>query len=343
MERHGRRILISRLSAIGDCIHSAPVLCALRKAYPTAFIAWVVEGRNGELLRGHPALDDLIVVKRGWLKSFSAIRELRSKLRALRFEVAIDTQGLTKSAVVSWLSGAKMRIGYGGVDGREASRWLNNVLLTPKKTHVVERNLELLDALGITRPHVRFDLPECAEDAAMANQLLSSLGGKPIAIINPGAGWPSKLWPRDRFAAVTRHLGEQHGISCAVVWAPGVEQTWADEIAVGSAGHAIVAPPTTLTQLAALCRRAKLFVSADTGPLHIAAAVNTPCVGLFGPMPAERNGPYGPGNIAVQEMVLSGRSRDRRNAGPESMDAISVAKVCAACDQLLSAGQRQTA
>jgi heptosyltransferase-1 len=343
MQRHGRRFLISRLSAIGDCIHSAPVLCALREAYPTAFIAWVVEGRNGELLRGHPALDELIVVKRGWLKSFSAVRALRRQLRDLRFDVAIDTQGLTKSAMVSWLSGAKTRIGYGGVDGREFSRWMNNVLITPRSTHVVDRNLELLRALEIERPNIRFDLPEFAEDAAAAIQMMAACNGKRFAIINPGAGWPSKLWPRDRFAAVAKHLGQQHNLISIVVWAPGIEQTWAAEIAAASAGHAIVCPPTTLSQLAALCRHAELFVSSDTGPLHIAAAVGTPCVGLFGPMPAERNGPYGSGHITLQEMVLSGRSRDRRNAGPESMEAISAVKACAACDQLLSARRRQSA
>ena len=344
------RILISRLSAIGDVIHTLPVLCALRDAMPEAFIAWVVEGRNGELLRGHPALDELIVVKRGWLKSWSAVRALRRQLRALRFDTAIDVQGLTKSAIVSWLSGARTRIGYSGVDGRELSPWLNNARIAPTALHVVDRNLELLTALGIERPVVRFDLPESATDAAMADGWSSHFSGqaaaaKPAkagtpaddyAVINPGAGWKSKLWPRDRFAAVARHLGERHGMRSLVVWVPGQEKLWAEEIVTWAAGHATLAPPTTLTELAAICRRAALFISSDTGPLHIAAAVGTPCIGLFGPMPAERNGPYGTNHLAIQEMRLTGRSRDRRNAGPESMEAISVEHVFRACDAMLA-------
>jgi heptosyltransferase-1 len=331
------RILISRLSAIGDVIHTVPVLCALRDSIPDAFIAWVVEGRNGSLLEGHPALDELIVVKRRWLKSPSAVLELRSKLRKLRFDTAIDVQGLTKSAVVSWLSGAKTRIGYAGVDGRELSPWLNNLRVLPTAIHVVDRNLELLKPLGIPRPNVRFELPAADTDAVAIERLITAIGWQSgFAIINPGAGWKSKLWPRDRFAAVARHLGEHHGLPTLVVWAPGIEQDWAREIVNQSAGHARVAPATTLAELAALCRRAAIFISSDTGPLHIAAAVGTPCVGLFGPMPAERNGPYGARNIALQKMLLTGRSRDRRNAGPESMEAIGTDRVCTACDELLT-------
>jgi lipopolysaccharide heptosyltransferase I len=326
------RFLISRLSAIGDVMHTLPVLCALREAFPTAFIAWVVEGRNGELLRGHPALDELIVVKRGWLKSWVAVRELRSKLKALQFDTAIDVQGLTKSAIVSRLSGAKTRIGYAGTDGRELSRWLNNVWIEPTATHVVDRNLELLAPLGIVRPTVRFDLPVIASAEALADRTVS---GK-FAVINPGAGWKSKLWPRDRFAEVARHLGDLHGLAPLVVWAPGEEKDWAEEIVGDAADYATLAPPTSLVELAAICRRASLFIGSDTGPLHIAAAVGTPCVGLFGPMPAERNGPYGPQHIALQKMTLTGRSRDRRNAGPESMLAITAEEVCQACDQLLA-------
>lgn len=333
------RILISRLSAIGDVMHTLPVLCALRDSLPGAFIGWVVEGRNGELLRSHPALDELIVVKRGWLKSWSAVRELRNRLRALQFDTAIDVQGLTKSAIVSWLSGAKTRIGYAGIDGRELSPWLNNVRVVPTGAHVVDRNLELLKPLGIDCPAVRFDLPKSPTDATIVQRVAM----QDFAVINPGAGWKSKLWPRDRFAAVARHLGERHGVESLVVWAPGDEKSWAEEIVSLARGHANLAPPTTLTELAAICRQAKLFISSDTGPLHIAAAVGTPCIGLFGPMPAERNGPYGSQHISLQRITLSGRSRERRNAGPESMEAITVEDVCQACERLLRRREKRCA
>ena len=115
-----------------------------------------------------------------------------------------------------------------------------------------------------------------------------------FAVINPGAGWPSKLWPPERFAAVARYLGHDRGLASLVVWAGPEEQAWARTIVAGSEGHARLAPPTSLVELAAVLRRARLFISSDTGPLHLAAAVDTPCVGLFGPMPAGATGPTVP-------------------------------------------------
>jgi ADP-heptose:LPS heptosyltransferase len=160
----------------------------------------------------------------------------------------------------------------------------------------------------------------------------------PFAVINPGASWPSKRWPPERFAAVARHLGQSRGLGSLVVWAGDEERGWAEQIMAGSAGHATLAPPTTLGELAAIVRRAAIFVGSDTGPLHVAAAVGTPCVGLFGPMPSERNGPYGPQHITVQKMWLTGTGRDRRTAGPGSMEAIAVEHVTEACDRILDRG-----
>lgn len=338
------RILIVRLSAIGDVVHGLPVLNALRDAIPQAHLAWVVEGRTADLLRGHQALDELIVVPRRWLKSPREVWKLWRRLRASRFDVTIDLQGLSKSAVAARLSGARRRLGFDGADGREISRWLNNELVTPTAEHVVDRNLQLLGPL-INGAHVaRFDLPESPADAAFALQVRSELGlTGGHAVINPGAGWSSKLWPPDRFAAVARHLGHSRALSTLVVWGGEQERIWAEQIVAASAGYAKLAPPSTLCQLAALVRGARVFVGSDTGPLHIAVAVGTPCVGLFGPMPARRNGPYGAQHIAIQHVCLTGTSRERRSAGPESMLAISVAHVTAACDELLARDARRHA
>jgi lipopolysaccharide heptosyltransferase I len=340
------RILIVRLSAIGDVLHGLPVLCALRAARPEAFIAWVVEGAAAQLLQGHPALDEVITVPRKWLKSPQTVLGLRRRLQALRFNVAIDMQGLTKSAVAARLSGAARRIGFEGADGRELSRWLNNELVLPTRTHVVDRNLELLRALGIERPEVRFDLPDQPSDRDSARRMLVELGlPTPFAVINPGAGWPSKLWPPVRYAGVARHLGTRHAMRSLVVWAGSEEHGWAQQIVAASRGFAVLAPRTSLRELAALTRLSSLFVGSDTGPLHLAVAVGAPSVGLFGPVAAERNGPYGREHVAVQKMRVSGGSRERRNAGPESMLAIAVEDACAACDRILSRGQeaRRTA
>jgi lipopolysaccharide heptosyltransferase I len=331
------RVLIVRLSAIGDVLHGLPVLNALRDALPAAWLGWIVEGRTAELLQGHRALDEVIQVPRGWLKSPATVWRLRRRLRALRIEVAIDLQGLTKSALAAWLSGARRRIGPAGAEGRELSSWLNNERVEPRAAHVVDRYLELLRPLGIHPVQARFDLPEPAPAAVMAGQTLAGLGlNSGFAIINPGAGWPSKLWPPDRFAQLARHLGHRRGVPSLVVWAGPQEHAWADEIVRASAGQARLAPPTSLVELAALCRRARLFIGSDTGPLHLAAAVGTPCVGLFGPMPAARNGPYGAQHIALQQVLLTGSSRERRTANNESMQAIPVDQVAAACDTILA-------
>ena len=330
-------ILIVRLSAIGDVVHGLPVLNALRDAVPQAHLAWLVEGRAVDLLRGHRALDELIVVPRRWLKSPGEVWKLWRRLRASRFDVTIDLQGLSKSAIAARLSGARRRLGFDGADGREISRWFNNELILPTAEHVIDRNLEMLGSLVNGPRVVRFDLPESPADAAFACQVRSELGlTGAYSVINPGAGWPSKLWPPDRFAAVARHLGQARSLSTLVVWGGAQERTWAEQIVAASAGHARLAPPTTLCQLASLVRGARLFVGSDTGPLHIAVAVGTSCVGLFGPMPAGRNGPYGPQHIAVQQVCLTGKSRERRTAGPESMLAIRVEHVAVACDELLA-------
>jgi len=335
------RVLIVRLSAIGDVIHGLPVLNAVRRAMPEASIGWVVEGRAGDLLRGHSALNEVIGVPRGWLKSPKEVLKLRRKLKEFRPDITLDLQGLTKSAVAAWISGAQRRIGFSGPDGRELSQWLNNERVAPTTTHVIDRTLELLQPLNITPAPAEFNIPETAADAATARRIIESFfGSSRFAIINPGAGWPSKVWPAERFGAVGKYLG-LCGIPSLVVWAGPQEKAWAETIVAESSGHTQLAPPTTLTELASVAGKASLFISADTGPLHLAAAVGTPCVGLFGPMPAERNGPYGEAHIAIQEVCLQGSSRERRTADNSSMKAISVERVCEACDEIIHRDNRR--
>ncbi|MCR4410788.1 MAG: glycosyltransferase family 9 protein [Thermoguttaceae bacterium] len=331
-----RRVLLVRLSAIGDVIHTMPVACAVRERFPETKLAWVVEARAGAVLRGHEAIDELIELPRGFLKSPREVWGLRHQLRAFGPDVAIDVQSLSKSALVAWISGAPLRIGFARPVGRELSPWCNNLRVRPTATHVVDQYLELLGPLGIRQPTVRFQVPETATERETADRLVRQMGlDGGYAILNAGAGWPSKRWPADRFAAVARYLGQSWHLPSLVLWAGTEERGWAEQIVAGSEGHAKLAPPTSLRELAALARQARLFVGCDTGPLHLAAAVGTPCVGLFGPWPAERNGPYGPNHIAIQKMRFEGPTRKRRTAPPIYMNAIDVASVCEACDKLL--------
>ncbi len=336
------RILIVRLSAIGDAIHGLPVLCALRDHLPNAHISWVVEERAASVLQGHAALDRLIVAPKRWLRKPIALARLTRQLRSVRPQIAIDLQGLTKSAVAARLSGAPVRIGPASPDGRELSPWLNNRRITLTAKHVVERYLELLGPLGISRPTVRFDVPRHAEDELTMGRFIRDRGlGGGFALINPGAGWASKRWPVERYAVVARHLGRNCRLPSIVVWAGAQERSWADQIITTASGFAHMAPTTSLGQLGELARRSRIFVGSDTGPLHLAAAVGTSCVGLYGPVSAERNGPYGASHIAIQRMLLEGSSRERRTASDESMRMIEISDVCAACDRLLGQEEPQ--
>jgi ADP-heptose:LPS heptosyltransferase len=153
------RFLITRLSALGDCVHTLPLAAALRRHHPDAYIAWVAEAHVAPLLANHPAIDEVISLPRRWAKSLSTILGVRRRLQALDFAVAIDPQSLTKSAALAWASNAPMRIGFAGEFGREISQFLNNVLVPSRPVHAVDRYLTLLRPLGIERPEVRFDIP----------------------------------------------------------------------------------------------------------------------------------------------------------------------------------------
>ena len=330
------RILISRLSAIGDCVLTAPLLCALRKQFPAALIAWATQPAAATLLDRHECLDQLIVVRKGWLKSPRRLRELRRQLRAARFDVVIDPQSLTKSALVGWLSGAPRRVGFDRPRGRELSVWLNRELVQPTCEHLVDAQLELLRTLGVESPDVEFRLPRPSLVEAKTDDTIRRLHlGCDFLAINPGAGWDSRLWPAKRFGQIARELGQRYQLPSLVIWSGERELGWARTIVKGSGGHALLAPPTNLPELAALLRRARLFLSSDTGPLHIAVAVGTPCVSLHGTTRREASGPYGPQHIAIQQRYQTGTSRQRRRADNAAMREIDVETVVAACEQLL--------
>lgn len=333
-----QRILIVRLTALGDIVHGLPVATALRNQFPNAFLAWAVEGGGIDLVRDHSALDHVISLPRRWWKSWGAISRVRKELTSLQFDTTVDLQGLTKSAVLAWLSGAPRRIGPDGIHGREFSKWLNNELATTSAHHVVDRYLELLKPLGIVQPEAQFELPISAGDDAYAQRVLCDLGldGREFAILNPGAGWPSKVWPAERYGHVARYLHDRHGIVSLAVWGIAPELPDAQRIVATSEGAARLAPPTTLGQLAAISRRARLFVGSDTGPMHIAVAVGTPTVSMHGTSQAEVCGAYGEHNVRLQVYYADGTARERRAMDNAAMRAISVEMVTQACGQMLS-------
>ncbi len=333
------RILIVRLSAVGDTILTMPVVCALRDHFPQAHLAWAAHAGSAALLRGHQALDQIYVVPKYWHRHWSSFLALRNWVLENKFDVVLDAQGLTKSAGIAWLSGAKRRIGFtrGEFAGRELSVWMNNELVQPTVDHVVDQHLELLKPLGINNPRVHFDVPRLSDDVTAVDRIVKRLDlEQGYALIQPGAGWPSKLWPADRYAKVARWLWNERKLNSMILWSGQGEQELAKGITADSYHASCLAPSTSLPQLAELCRRATIFIGPDTGPLHLAAAVGTPCVGLYGPMAATRCGPYGSQHISLQNACLQGGARHRRTANNDTMKTISVDEVCSAAAKLLA-------
>lgn len=336
MSQAGRRFLISRLSHIGDAILTLPLACELKRQYPACQIAWAAEGAASKLLKLHPAIDRLIAVPRGWLRQPVAWRRLRGELRSFQPDVAFDPQGLLKSAALARISGAPLRIGFRGKFGREGSTWLNNRLVQPRTTHLVDRTLELLAGIKLAPGEVRFDLPVCPESLARCQRWLAEQGLSQFLLLNPGAGWPSKQWPAERFGILAREAQRQFGFNSVVLWAGDAERALAETACAVSDGAARPAPPTSLPELAALASLATVFVAGDTGPLHIAVAMGCPCVGLYGPTRPEDSGAYGTGQIAIQKWYQSGTSRQRRGAANTAMCDILPEEVLAGVGELLA-------
>jgi ADP-heptose:LPS heptosyltransferase len=335
-------VLITRLSHIGDCVLTLPMVSALRD-HRNVHTTWLVESPTDQLLRGHDAVDDLVVVRSGWSRRPAKVFELCKRLWSRKFDIVIDPQSLTKSALPAWFAHAKRRIGFAKPHGRELAPILNNELVTATTSHLVDRSLELLMPLGIDAPAIRFSLPrDEPASQAMDDFLATQHLGCGFAIINPGAGWPSKKWPARWFGCVARHLGQEHQIPSVVTWAGEVEREAANLIVDKSGGHGILAPATSLLRFAELTRKAKFYLGGDTGPLHIAAACGTPCVGLYGPTDPAKCGPYGPDHKVVcppNWKELFGKPR-RHDLGP--IRAIDVAQVIESCDEMVTqVGQQE--
>ena len=302
-------LLVVRLGAMGDIVHTMHAVAALRTAFPETRIGWIVEERWSGLLSANgapksgardlsrPMLDFVHAVDtKAWRKSLLSRETQRQisaalgEVRNLKYEIAIDFQGALKSAVIARCSKAGAIVGFDSP--REApARLLYKRCFTTTKTHVVEQYHALAEAVAgrtLTIPSIEF--PRDDQAGGSITKKLSALGvKKEFAILTPGAGWGAKQWPPERYGAVARALAAD-GLTPLINCAPGEENlVQATQAASNSAAHPI---SCTLAELIALTRRARLFIGGDTGPLHLAAALHVPVVAIFGPTDPARNGPY---------------------------------------------------
>ena len=286
--------LIVRLGALGDVVHAIPVVAALREAHPGARIGWIVHPRFAPLLHLVEGLDHVYPLERR--SGAHAIRDVRKD----RYDVCLDLQGLIKSAAVARFSGARRVIGFSRPLLRESAAALAYTESGGDGGgHVIDKNLSLLTLLGADTRARRFPLriPETPV-VSCTREILGVGRDGPFALLNPGAAWPNKRWPPERFGVVARQLRERLGLRSAVLWGPD-EATLAAAVARASGDAARMAPQTTMVEMLALAQASSVLVSGDTGPLHLAAAVGTPVVGLYGPTPPGRNGPWDPRDTVV--------------------------------------------
>jgi len=334
------KILLVRLGALGDIVHALPVAAALRERYPEAQIDWLVDARHAAVLDLVPVVSRRIAVEgRRAGRLLGTIGELRRQ----KYDAAVDLQGLVKSAAFARLSGAARVIGFDRSHLREqpASLFYSEHGDPGTAAHVVDKNLSLLAAFGISARLRRFPIAVPASAACgPVRERVARDGKRGFALINAGAAWPNKRWPPERFGEVAAALADRHALLPVVLWGPG-EQATATAIVVASGGAAMLAPPTGVGDLLALSRDARLMVSGDTGPLHLAAAVGTPVVGLFGPTNPARNGPWDEADISLSrfgDCVCHYQRRCRRRRS--CIEDITVEDVRGAIDRRLAAAEQ---
>ncbi len=312
------RILVIRLSSIGDIVHTLPAVAALAESLPEAEIAWAVEKRYAELLEGNPHVGrviplDILGWRKRWRRSGTAgeIRRQLGELRRFHADLAIDFQGLIKSGLLARLSGAPRRVGLGGPWLREslAGTFYTERVEARGRRHVVEENLALAEHAGaqpVAQEHWNFPLPVSAEAARRVEERLARLGVERFLVINPGGGWMSKRWAPERYAELIDELEHQARYTPLVTGSPAEEPTIHDILERANARRALYFA-STVSEYIALIRRASLFIGGDTGPLHLAAAVGTPIVAIYGPTNPTRNGPFAPADIALWNQKPGGQ------------------------------------
>ena len=343
-------ILIVKLSAIGDVIHTLPALNAIRSHCPDAHITWLVEEAAAPLVEGHEALDRVLVSKRKrWMRGlrtssfFSTLSEIYRFIKTLRdtdYDMILDFQALLKSGVLIAIARGQRKIGFGkGLEHMEHSYiFLNErIPAVDMEIHALSRGMMLIDALGIPSNTVEYKLPVSSYDHEKVDGLMRTygmLGVKPLVAINPVAKWETKLWANKKFSQLADILIDRNDAKIVFTGGPEDGSTIQD-IMAAMKGHAVnLAGHTTLKMLAALYQKVDFVVSTDTGPMHMAAAVGIPVVALFGPTAPWRTGPFGTGHQIVRGGPECSPCFKRECKTIDCMEQISVQQVVDAIHKL---------
>lgn len=290
-----KNILIIKMSSLGDVIHALPTLHAIRQNWPQAKITWAVHEQFSAVLPGEPYIDEVLYINKKKLKSISYLLELRRELHSRQFDMCLDLQCLAKSAIVAFFSGAKEKYGYWEL--REGSKLVNKALVGPNQYgHVIERYLDTVRALGGRVDSIEFPLRRSEEAAQSVRAKLEHRGlsmDQPYIVVAPGARWAVKEWPIGNFAQLATRLSEV-GLPVVLIGAPNDASKGESIKSVATSSQVVnMIGQTNLLELIELIGHSAFYISADTGPLHIANALKRPLIALFGPTSPDRTGPYG--------------------------------------------------
>jgi lipopolysaccharide heptosyltransferase I len=300
------RILIVRLGSLGDIVHAVPAVAALMRGWPDAAIDWVTAPGYRDLVGMVRGLHRVITVDTRRLGGAEGVAATIRTLRAARYDAVLDLQGLLKSAVLARVARGARILGYSRADLREplAAVCYSETVDVSAAAHVIGKGLALARATGVAAGALAGPpaFPLVVPAVPAVEQLASRMAPGGYALLNPGAAWPNKQWPVDRFGALAAALRRERALPSVVLCGPG-ERGRAEAVVAASGGAAEVAPQATIPGIAALARQARLVVSGDTGPLHLAAAVGTPAVALFGPTRADRNGPWSADDVSLSRQA----------------------------------------
>jgi heptosyltransferase I len=334
-----RRILIIKPSALGDVVHALPVLNLLRRRWPEAWIGWVLGGAFAGLLEGHPQLDEIIRfdrqgLSRGWRDPRAAVELFRfaRRLRRGAFDLVLDLQGLFRSGWMTLRTGAGVRIGFANAREWAPLFYTHRVPIDSPEQHAVDRYLHLCQALGCGRDPVEFKFHVTEQHRTQVASLIGD--GAPLAVLLPGTNWPTKRWPVDRFAALVEPLKERFGLRTILAGGPDVAHL-AEQIP----GTLNLVGRTSLPQLVALLERADLVIANDSGPMHIASALNRPLVTLFGPTNPIRTGPYRRLETVVRLDIPCSPCYSRKCSHQSCLQWLDVQHVLAAAQRQLDRGR----
>ncbi len=325
------RFLVVKLGSLGDLVFTLPAVVALREAFPQARIDWVVERHWDALLEGNPDLNEVIVLDRGLGPALFTIL----RLRRARYTCAIDFQGLYKSSLLAMAAGAPCRLGFTWRFAREpAAAALYTHRIAPQGAHMVEQNLALVEALGARPAGYRFPVRVRPAAEARLRQKLAEHGLKDFFVLSPGGGWRSKCWPPERYGALHRELAVRYGWRGVVSFGPG-EEAVAEAVRAAAGEPAPVVVSLDVAQLMALLHWARLVVAGDTGPLHLAVALGTPVVGLYGPTAPARNGPFSKDDIVIRNARPEETTLRRDKKYSRAMLSVTVEQVIEAVERRL--------